>query len=177
MPHPFPASFLPRSRRRDASSTAGVKLQATRRHVLRGGLIGGAGFLAGCKLLDQRTFDPNASRPPKVYIPPPPPGPPPIPPLIEVMAGTPRSQWESAVQTVTRKALDRKPNILFLVRVLAPPGTSEDATRDALQRVLAEEGQPIADTIVGAGADPAQVEMSAMPDSSVASPRVQVYVR
>lgn len=133
--------------------------------------------LSGCDLLDQRTFNPRASRPPKVYIPPPPPGPPPIPPLIDLVAGTPKQEWIGPVHDVVRKALARKPNILFLVQALAPPGADDAATRDKLSHLVGVEGQAIADEIVAAGAAPNQVEMSAMPDSTVTEPRIRVYVR
>lgn len=148
-----------------------------RRVFLRSGLTGVAVALAGCDLLDQRTFNSRASRPPKVYIPPPPPGPPPIPPLIEVLAGTPPVQWTKPLQAVVRQALLRKPNILFQVRALAPPGPDADTDRQNLSRLVGIDGQAVASAIIAAGAAPEQVEMTAMPDSTVAGPRIRVYVR
>ncbi|WP_242010213.1 hypothetical protein [Acetobacter conturbans] len=149
-----------------------------RRHVLRGGLAGVAVVaLSGCDLLDQRTFNPRASRPPKVYIPPPPPGPPPIPPLIDLVGGTPQQEWADPVRDVVKKALAHKPNILFLVQALAPPGADEAATRTVLSHLVSTDAQAVADAIVAAGATPAQVEMSAMPDSTVTEPHIRVYVR
>ncbi|MFT8897652.1 MAG: hypothetical protein ABF968_11930 [Acetobacter sp.] len=148
-----------------------------RRAVLRGGLMGAAVLaLDGCGLLDQRTFNPRASRPPKVYIPPPPPGPPPIPPLIQLVAGTPEQEWGGPVRAVVRKALDRKPNILFQVQAVAPPGADPDATRLTLSRLVSSDAQAVTDAIVAAGASPAQVEMSAMPDSTVTQSTIRVYV-
>lgn len=127
--------------------------------------------------LDQRTFNPRASRRPAVYIPPPPPGPPPIPPLIQLVAGTSEQEWGGPVRAIVRKALDRKPNILFQVQALVPPGGDADTTRLALSRLVSSDAQAVTDAIVAAGASPAQVEMSAMPDSTVTQPTIRVYVR
>ncbi|NHO19465.1 hypothetical protein GOB90_10885 [Acetobacter oeni] len=144
---------------------------------LRSGLAGLSVALAGCALIDQRTFNPRASRPPKVYIPPPPPGPPPVPPLIEVVAGTPPARWEKPLEVVVRQALVRKPNILFQVRALVPPGPDAAADQQALIRLVGADGEAVAGAIIRAGAAPEQVEMTAMPDSAVAGPRIRVYVK
>ncbi|NHN86120.1 hypothetical protein GOB93_15935 [Acetobacter musti] len=154
-----------------------VQGSSARRLFLRSGLTGAVALLGGCDLLDQRTFNPRASRPPKVYIPPPPPGPPPVPPLIEVIAGTPPAEWTKPLQSVVRQALVRKPNILFQVRALAPPGADADAIQKILARLVAVDGQEVAGAIIAAGAAPEQVEMTAMPDSGVAGPRIRVYVK
>ncbi|WP_051291793.1 hypothetical protein [Acetobacter nitrogenifigens] len=133
--------------------------------------------LPGCKLVDQRTFDHTASRPPKVIVPPPPPGPPPVPPLVEVIAGTPVADWQGPLEAIVKRALARKPNILFRVQALAPPGADADADRATLARLTTNDGQAVANAIVAGGASPAQIEMTAMPNSGVASPRIRVYVR
>lgn len=144
---------------------------------MQSGLAGLVLALAGCDLVDQRTFNPRASRPPKVIIPPAPPGPPPVPPLIEVVGGTPAREWEKPLRAVVKQALERKPNILFQVRALAPPGPDAETDRQTLAHLVGTDGQAVAGAIMSAGAAPEQVEMSAMPDSGVGSPRIRVYVK
>ncbi|MDG6095092.1 hypothetical protein LOC54_08205 [Acetobacter sp. AN02] len=151
-------------------------------HILAGTLVKGA-MLSGllgmtcCDLVDQRTFNPKASRPPVPYIPPAKPGRPATPPLIEVEAGTPQEEWENTLRTLTKRALARKPDVLFTVQITAPSGA--DATEDArtLSRITASDGQPVAATIISAGANPAQVEMAAMPVPGLAKPVIRVYIR
>lgn len=178
MPEHFP-EFFPSDRsssaRREAAGPA-EDAGMGRRLFLRAGLLGAGGALAGCELVDQRTFNPRASRPPRVIYTPAPVIPP-VPPLIELVAGTPRAEWSGPVRSVVRQALDRKPNILFLVEAVAPPQQDGTATQALLSRLVGTDGQSIADEIVAAGASPSQVEMSAMPDSTVTGPRIRVYVR
>ncbi|WP_338333099.1 hypothetical protein [Acetobacter sp. LMG 32666] len=138
--------------------------------------------MAGCKPLDQRTFDPSASVEPQPYIPPPPPGPPPVPPLIELVAGTPQAEWKAPVDQIARKALARKKEVLFVVSCLVPQQTEPDqagqeAEQTALQTLVQHDGHAVMQELIDAGAPEAQVEMSAMPDSSVTKPTVRVYVR
>lgn len=133
--------------------------------------------MTGCKLVDQKTFNPNAGVAPKPYIPPPPPGPPPVPPLIELAAGTPASQWEAPVDQITRLALSRKPDVLFVVRCLVPLQANADAEQSSLMNLVQGDGRAVLQEMINAGASEAQVEMSAMPDSSVTKPVVRVYVR
>ena len=136
--------------------------------------------VTGCKLVDQRTFDANAGKAPQPYIPPPPPappGPPPVPPLVTLVAGTPQAQWQGPVDRVVHLALARKPGVLFVVKCLVPQGTDMDAEQAALVRLVQGDGRAVMQAIINAGASETQVEMSAMPDSTVTAPVVRVYVR
>lgn len=133
--------------------------------------------LAGCNLVDQRTFDPRASRPPVPHYPPPPPAPRPVPPLVDIRAGTPGSAWRPALQGAVTRALARKPNVLFMVRVLVPAGPTPEQEAQAMRHAVATDGQAVAAAIVAAGARPEQVEMAAMSDSSMTTAAVRVYVR
>ncbi|WP_050935017.1 hypothetical protein [Gluconacetobacter diazotrophicus] len=78
--------------------------------------------LASCNLVDQRTFDPRASRAPRPHYPPPPPAPKPVPPLVEIRHGTPPEQWQPALKGAVTRAMARKPNVLFVVTVIVPSG-------------------------------------------------------
>lgn len=154
------------------------------RAALAIGLLTG---MTACKLVDQRTFDPSASVEPKPYIPPPPPGPPPVPPLIELVAGTPQAEWKAPVDQIAHKALARKKEVLFVVSCLVPQQAEQDpagagesaqqAEQSALLALVQHDGHAVMQELIDAGAPEAQVEMSAMPDSSVTKPTVRVYVR
>lgn len=155
--------YLPRSSSRN---------DPLRRSFLTGSLL----LVGGCTLMDQRTFNPNASRPPHPYIPPAPPPKPPVPPLIEIIAGTPESEWKTPLERSVRKALALKPDILFRVQALLPPGASPDAEAAALAKLTSEDGKNVISAIIGSGAKPAQVEIAAMTLSGLATPRIRVYV-
>lgn len=133
--------------------------------------------LSGCKLVDQKTFNAQAGKPPVPYIPPAPPGPPPVPPLVELVAGTPSAEWTAPVGQVVHKALARKPDILFVVKCLVPPGADPATDQQALVQLVQGDGQAVTQAIIKAGASPAQVEMAAMPDSTVTKSVVRVYVK
>ncbi|MFT9067718.1 MAG: hypothetical protein ABF420_06700 [Acetobacter syzygii] len=133
--------------------------------------------MAGCKLVDQKTFNHSAGVEPKPYIPPPPPGPPPVPPLIELVAGTPQTQWKAPVDQIAREALSRKKDVLFVVSCLVPPQANQDNEQSALLELVQHDGRAVMQELIDAGAPEPQVEMSAMPDSSVTKPTVRVYVR
>jgi hypothetical protein len=133
-------------------------------------------LLAGCKLVDQRTFDRNAGRPP---VPPPPPaasGPEPIPPLYVVHAGLPPEDWKPDLRDAARDALARKPNVLFTVESVAPPSPSPAAQAASLQATTAELGRPVAEALAGDGAPRAQIEMTAAIDPRASAPEVRIYV-
>ncbi|GBR37095.1 hypothetical protein AA0475_0354 [Acetobacter peroxydans] len=145
--------------------------------------------LTGCKLVDQKTFNPQAGVPPKPYVPPARPAPPPPPPLIAMVAGTPEADWKPQVQDMARRALARKPTALFTVRCLVPPGSpvvppadvegrsAEGAVPTALITLASGDGRAVMQALMDAGVPQTQVEMTAMPDSTVTKPTVRVYVR
>jgi hypothetical protein len=131
----------------------------------------------GCKLVDQRTFDPRADRKPVPHVLPAPPGRPEAPPLASVrFAGSPDS-WQPGLVDIVRQALARKPLALFRVETLVPAQGTPQAQAAALARVAGSGGRMVADTIISAGASSAQIEMTAMSDISVTQPEVRVYVK
>jgi len=132
--------------------------------------------LPGCKLIDQRTFDDTASRPPKPYIPPRPPGHV-TPPLVEVIAGTSPDTWRDPVMRAARVALARKPSVLFTVRAVVPEQGDAIAQRKAMSTLTDQDAQAVAAAIIAAGVPSSQVQMTAMPEAGVGSSRVRVYIR
>lgn len=130
---------------------------------------------AGCKLIDQRTFDRRADRKPlPVY---------PkavavkaIPPLATVRFGASPESWQPDLSAIVRQALARKPGALFTVQTVIPAtGSPQDQAASIVSAVKAG-GQPVAQTIIDAGATSAQIDMTATTDS-ISIPEVRVTVR
>ncbi|NPC87965.1 hypothetical protein HNH97_03350 [Gluconacetobacter entanii] len=135
-------------------------------------------WLGGCTLIGQKTFNRHAGDPPQVVIPPPPPVEVRhVPPLLEIRAGTPQSQWQPDLKKAVAEALARKPNVLFTIVAAIPDALSPDAQATLLSRIVATYAQDVATEIVHDGADPAQMEMTGMTDPGVDAPTIRIYVR
>ncbi|WP_249197720.1 hypothetical protein [Gluconobacter kondonii] len=145
--------------------------------LLMGGLLLAAPLLSGCKLLDQRTFNPNAGKPPHPYIPPAPPAPPPHAAFLSIPGGTPESEYGPIVERAAKAALARKANVLFIVQAFAPHQATPDAQAQALTDVTDHLAAGVAAHIEKAGAQSIQIEMHAMTDPSATKPFVRVDVR
>ena len=124
--------------------------------------------LSGCTLVDQRTFNADAGRPPDRPKPPPPPAPlapaePGPPPLLSIRLPAPADLRATIARSVAA-ARARKRDVVFDV-VEFTPGTS--AGREAAE---------IADIIVAQGVPTARVRLSARPVPDIAR-EVRVFVR
>lgn len=129
--------------------------------------LAGAG-LSGCTLVDQRTFNPEAGRPPTRPTPPPAPLPsappePGPPPLLSVRLPAP-SDLRSTVAKAVAAAQARKRDVVFDV-VEITPGTAAGS-----------EAAEIAQMIVAQGVPASRVRLSARPIAAVAR-EVRVFVR
>ena len=125
--------------------------------------------LAGCTLIDQRTFNPEAGKRPVVAAAPVPPVPAPLatgpPPLLRIrLPAGPELGGEIAKAVAAARA--RKRDVAFEV-VEIVPGTGENAGRDAgnVARLIESQGVPAA-----------RVRLAARPAPG-AAPEVRVYVR
>lgn len=150
---------------------------APRALLLAGSILLAAPLLAGCKLIDQRTFNPQASKPPRPYIPPAPPAPKPKPPFLQIEDGTPEAEYGPAVDRAVKAALARKENVLFIVQLLVPMQTDPTAQAKAMTEATQTDLEPVARRISMAGAQPIQIEMHAIADGSVKHPVVRVDLR
>jgi len=131
--------------------------------------------LAGCHLVDQRSFDRTAGRRPVPPAAPVVPGPLPVPPLLVVRFDTPDPQYRAALATAVDAARRRKPDVLFSVVVLVPP-SGTPAQQVAAAEAARGSGRDVAAAIVADGADIGQVELSARAEPGRAVREVRVYV-
>lgn len=136
-----------------------------------------AASLCGCNPIDQRTFDPQAGRPPKVAAPALPATPPGKPAFLQIAGGTPEDDYGPQVEKATKLALSRKRNILFIVQGMAPMQKTPEAETKSLQSLTKDLVNPVASHILAAGARPIQLDMRVGSDPTVQNNMVRIYVR
>ena len=132
--------------------------------------------VAGCKLVDQRTFDRTADKPPVVHAPPPPRvavGP---NALVTFPASAPQSDWAGVLHTAADLARSRKASVLFRVETVVPARGDPQAQAEALGQALGA-AREAADVIVSDGIDRSQVELAAVTDAGVRQAEIRIFVR
>ncbi|MDF7673493.1 hypothetical protein PT277_01795 [Acetobacteraceae bacterium ESL0709] len=134
-----------------------------------------AAILQGCNPIDQRTFDPNANRPP--VVPPKVDHTPKAKPFIEIVEGTPPDVYRAPLQQAVKTALAHKPNILFTIEGLAPPQATPQEQFASLKVLLDSLVVPIATQITEAGAQPIQLDIRVGTDRSIKQSVVRINVR
>lgn len=130
--------------------------------------------IAGCRLIDQRSFNPAApgsftmrsANGPDV---------PPVPALITIRYSEPEPDYQAALKVAVDAARERKPDVLFHVETVIPATGSPDEQVQAA-RLASTSGREVADAIVADGADIGQVELAASADPGVKGREVRVYV-
>jgi hypothetical protein len=131
--------------------------------------------LAGCYLVDQRSFNAKAGRkplPPVVAAPPAHVA----PALVTIRYTTPDPHYHDVLANAVRRALARKPDALFSVTTLVPQAAGADQAAEAAATAAASGGE-VAQAIVAAGAAPGQVEQMVSVDPSVRVREVIVKVQ
>ncbi len=126
-------------------------------------------LVAGCTLIDQTTFDPNAGKKPVPVAPVapvvarPPPGPPAFMTISFPRTGDLRAEVAEAV----KQARARKPDVAFdVVEVVgSQPGE------------VGEEAAEVARLIVAQGVPAGRVHLQAQPETGAVGRQVRVYVR
>jgi hypothetical protein len=136
-------------------------------------------LLAGCKLVDQRTFDPQAGRPPVVARPALP-APQPdrtldsLAPLVTLRLGQ-DTNYDQAIEQATAAALARKRDAQFTVLTAVPPG-APDAQANAVAQ-YAPEAARVAGLVERRGVPASRVHLEARPEPNLAAPELRLYVR
>jgi hypothetical protein len=130
--------------------------------------------LAGCHLVDQRDFNPNAGRKPQ-----PPAGPAvkftgPVP-LLTIAYTTPDPPYAAELAVAVKRALAMKPDVLFTIQALVPLAATPEAQAVALQAAAAS-GHEIGEAIIADGADQGQIELAVRADPSMHMQQIQVFV-
>ena len=126
---------------------------------------------AGCTLIDQRTFNPQAGARPKLVAT----GPGPAPPLVTVDYGQPDPQYAAALHQAVTDALAVKPDVAFDV-VTAVPNTGTPAEQVAAATGLTASAREIARAINRDGVDDERIHLEARAQPGLSSRQVQVFV-
>jgi hypothetical protein len=129
--------------------------------------------LSGCHLIDERDFNANAEKPPKLPAPPPPPAGPGALLTLNYADGDP--DYATKLAQSVQRALAVKPGVLFTVQTLVPPAATPDAQAASLTEA-AGTGREIAEAIAADGADEGQIELAVRADPSVHAKQVRVFV-
>ena len=135
-------------------------------------VLGVAGWLAGCTLVDQNTFHPGAGAAP--VIPPAPvkvvapvtPGP---QPFLVIAPNAKPADYAAVVRKAVDSARARKPDVVFDVVEMEKPDAAADT-------VLGEAAVQVAEAIVRQGVPPARVRLDARPDGTAIPREVRVFV-
>ena len=136
-------------------------------------------LLAGCKLVDQRTFNPQAGVPPVVPKPAPP-APQPdrtldgLAPLVTIRPGQ-DTNYDQAVEQATTAVLARKHDAQFTVLTAVPPA-APDVQASTVAR-YAPEAARLASLIERRGVPAQRVRLEARPEANLSAPELRLYVR
>ncbi len=127
---------------------------------------------AGCTLVDQRTFNPQAGAKPR---PPAPTGPGLAPPLVTVDYARPDPDYAAALHQAVALAVARKPNVEFDV-VTVVPNTGTPTQQVAAATGLTANAREIARAINGDGVDDDRIHLQARAQAGITSRQVQVFI-
>lgn len=133
--------------------------------------------LGGCQLIDQRTFDSQAGKPPVPYEAPTAATEAPPAPFLSIPDGTPEAEYGPVVEHATHVALQHKKNVLFIVQALAPPQPSLAAQQELLHRLAHGTLNAVAQHIAQAGAQPLQIELHTLTDPTQHTSTIRVDLR
>lgn len=134
-------------------------------------------LLSGCKLVDQRTFDPHAGTPPVVPKPAVPAAQPDraldgLAPLVTIRLGQ-DTGYDQAIRQATAAVLARKRDAQFTVLTAVPPGAAE---AQAVAEV-APEAARVAGIIERRGVPAGRVRLDARAEPNLGAPELRLYVR
>lgn len=125
---------------------------------------------AGCTLVDQRTFNPQAGAKPVIAAT----GPAPAPPLVTVDYARPNPEYAAALHQAVAEAVARKPDVEFDV-VTVVPNTGTPAQQVAAATGLTPNARDVARAINNDGVDDDRIHLLAQAQG-VTSRQIQVFV-
>ncbi len=130
-------------------------------------------LLAGCTLVDQRTFNPRAGTPAAVPVVA---GPAPVPPLVVVDFGKPNPDYAASLSQAVAQALSRKPTVEFDVVTVVPASGTVAQQTDAATG-LVPDAREVARAINRDGVDDDRIHLLARAEAGATTRQVQVFVR
>ena len=128
--------------------------------------------LAGCKLIDQRTFAPA----PEPAAPAPPRSTETRTPLISVVPGTKLATYQALLRSTVRAVEARDPAARYDV-VSVVPGSGTLAQQVAAADAARASGAEVAQALIAAGVAERRVSLGARPDPTTHGAEVRVYLR
>jgi hypothetical protein len=129
--------------------------------------------LAGCKLIDQRTFQrtppqPDAATVARAWIP--------GPPLATIRLADPKLDWRTGLDAAVRAIETRKPAARF--QVMTPiPTSATRAIQEQYVKVGQADAQMIAHALVADGVPPERVTLGFVGDPGTPTREVRLYVQ
>ncbi len=138
-------------------------------------MLAGAALLAlaGCKLIDQRTFEPAAAAPTAADLARP--ALPPLP-LLTIAFTVPDADWRPAVRDAVRAAEARKRDVVFSVVAPIPTTASRDA-QDVATRQGQEDAALVAREVHLNGVPPERIAIGLRGDAGAPRREVRVYAQ
>lgn len=133
-----------------------------------------ATLAAGCTLIDQRSFNPQAGIRPQLPAAPAPKASGPAA-LLTIRYTTPDPAYADELATAVKHALAIKPNVYFTIQTHMPFTGSYESQQAALTEAAAS-GREIAESIIADGADQGQVEQTVQIDPAVKVREVRIFV-
>jgi hypothetical protein len=135
--------------------------------------IGLAQLLAGCRLVDQRTFEATPSGPRAAQL-----NRPDLPPLPLVTIGltVPDLDWRPAVQQAVIAAESRKPGVAFDV-VTPIPTSATQSVQDLYLKNGQQDGQMVARELQSDGIPPDRIGLRFQGDPGAPPREVRIYAR
>jgi nucleotide-binding universal stress UspA family protein len=141
--------------------------------TLRPPLLAALALLAGCRLIDQRTFEstpavPASSTMARTNLPP--------LPLLVVSPAILGSDWRAAVAQAVQAAEARKPGATFDVVTPVPTAASPSVQAD-FTRYGQEDGQLVARELQSDGVPPERISLRLQGDPGAPPREVRIYAR
>lgn len=129
--------------------------------------------LAGCKIIDQRTFEPPAKAPGAAAL-----AQQALPkrPLLVISFRFPDADWKPAVRQAVLDAEARKPNVAFDVATPIPTSAPLDV-QDQYSKAGLADGQAVARELQNDGVPPDRISVRFQGDPGAPDREVRVYVQ
>ncbi len=140
--------------------------------MIRSALLLCAALLAGCTLIDQRTFNPRAGLPP---LPKAGGGPAGNVALVTIDLSKANPDYAAALHQAVGEAVGRKPNVEFEV-ISVVPATGTPAAQVAAATGITGDAREIARAINQDGVDDSRIHLTARADPGVSTRQVQIFV-